>query len=210
MKHLLNYSKTLAIVGLFTLLLQSCGSVTNVWDYYVTNEVIVHKQGETTVSKKKLLLRKSESPSKSQLELIAVKQGDASFLVIGSHKIAKSFYVNDSLYSFDVTDIYSSVRGKDFIRQMGDLSIYFTHIPTQKCTEFLNGLETLKKSYSDAVVTKNATTQVDYYFSHNVFASFEKESAKQFPTECILWVGRRKHEISTKELVEALTELKGF
>ena len=92
MKQYLNYSKVFFSLGIL-FLLSSCGSsVTNVWDYYVTNEVIVHTPGENSIYKKKLLLRYQERVNKSQLELIAVKQDSAAFLVIGSHKVAKSFY----------------------------------------------------------------------------------------------------------------------
>lgn len=194
------------------LLLTSCGgsSVTNVWDYYVTNEVIQHKAESPSVSKRKLLYRDRESVKKSQLELIAVRQDDNAYLVIGSHKIAKSFLIHDSVYAFDVTDLYSRVRGDDFIRQMGDLNIFFTHIPASKCNEFLSNLEPLKKQFMDAKVSNGATTQIDFYLAHNVFVSFEKTRVGQSPSKCVLWVGRRRHEMSLETLVKVLTELKNF
>jgi hypothetical protein len=193
------------------LLLASCrSSVTNVWDYYITNEVVAHNPEEATVSKRKILLREQESVNKSQLELIAFRQDSSVFLVIGSHKIAKSFYIHDSLYHFDVKDLYSSVRGNDFIRQMGDLSIYFTHIPVAKCNEFLAKLDKIKSQYAAAAVSKNAVTQVDFYFAPHLFVSFEKTKAGQTPGKCNLWVGKRKHHLDTDDLVEALTELRSF
>lgn len=211
MKQYINYSKVLFSVGIL-FLLSSCGSsVTNVWDYYVTNEVIVHKSGENSVYKKKLLLREQERVNKSQLELIAVKQDSNAFLVIGSHKVAKSFMIKDSVYAFDVTDLYSRVRGSDFIRQMGDLNIYFTHVPAVKVNEFLANYELLKKQYADATVAKGATTQVDFYLAYNVFVSFEKTKAGQLlPSNCTLWAGKRKHEMSTKDLLKVLNEVKEF
>ncbi|MES2559881.1 MAG: hypothetical protein V4590_09090, partial [Bacteroidota bacterium] len=190
----------------------SCGSsVTNVWDYYVTNEVVKHKSGENTIFKKKLLLREQESVNKSQLEIIAVKQDSDAYLVIGSHKVAKSFMIKDSVYAFDVTDLYSRVRGNDFIRQMGDLNIYFTHVPVAKVNEFLANFELLKKQYADATVAKDATTQIDFYLAYNVFVSFEKHKAgQQLPSSCTIWAGKRKHQIGTKRLLDALTEVKNF
>jgi hypothetical protein len=157
-----------------------------------------------------MLYREVESVNKSQLELIAFKQDSNIYLVMGSHKVAKAFYINDSLYHFDVTDLYSSVRGNDFIRQMGDLSIYFTHIPVAKCNEFLAGFEKLKKQYASASVTEGAVTQVDFYFAHHVYVSFVKTRDGQQPSRCNVWVGKRKHEMSTADLVETLTELKSF
>jgi hypothetical protein len=211
MKQNINYSRVIFSLGIL-FLLSSCGSsVTNVWDYYVTNDVVVHKAGENAVYKKKLLLREKERVNKSQLELIAVKQDNDAYLVIGFHKIAKSFMIQDSLYAFDVRDLYSRVRGSDFIRQMGDLNIYFTHVPGTKVNEFLANYELLKKQYADATVAKGATTQVDFYLAYNVFVSFEKTKAGQsLPSHCTLWAGKRKHEMSTKDLVKALTEVKDF
>jgi hypothetical protein len=211
MKQFIHYSKVFFSVGIL-LLVTSCGSsVTNVWDYYVTNEVIVHKTGDNAIYKKKLLLREQERVNKSQLELIAVKQDSNAFLVIGSHKVAKTFMIKDSLYAFDVTDLYSRVRGNDFIRQMGDLNIYFTHVPVAKVNEFLANYELLKKQYADATVAKGASTEIDFYLSYNVFIGFEKTKAGQsLPSTCTLWAGKRKHELSTKDLIQVLTEVKNF
>jgi hypothetical protein len=206
----LKYYSTI-IAAAATLALTSCGSkVTKVWDYYVTNEVVVHKENQTAVSSRKLLFQKVEKVNKSQLDLVAVKQDSNAYLVIGSHKISKQFFIHDSLYSFDVADLYSRVRGEDFIRQMGDLSIYFTHVPKEKCNEFLATLDQMKKQYADAKVTKGSVTQIDFYFVHNVFVSLEKEKANQKPINCNIWVGRRKHEVAIKDLVKAFTELKNF
>lgn len=211
MKQFIHYSKVFLSAGIL-FLMTSCGSsVTNVWDYYVTNEVIVHKSGENSIFKKKLLYRDQEGVNKSQLEIIAVKQDSDAYLVIGSHKVAKSFMIKDSLYAFDVTDLYSRVRGNDFIRQMGDLNIYFTHVPVVKVNEFLGSFTLLKKQFAEATVTKGATTQIDFYLAYNVFVSFEKTKAGQsLPSACILWVGKRKHEVSTNKLIEFLTEMKNF
>lgn len=211
MKQFIHYSKVFLAAGIL-FLITSCGSsVTNVWDYYVTNEVIVHKSGENSMYKKKLLHREQERVNKSQLEMIAVKQDSDAYLVIGSHKVAKSFMIHDSVYAFDVTDLYSRVRGNDFIRQMGDLNIYFTHIPVAKVNEFLANYELLKKQYADAAVTKGATTHIDFYLAYNVFLSFEKTRAGQgIPPSCTLWAGKRRHEIGTKDLINVLTEMKNF
>jgi hypothetical protein len=205
-----NYSPTLLVAAVL-LLLTSCGSsITNVYDYYITNEVVEHKTNEATISKRKMLFREVESVNKSQLEFIAFKQDSDVYLVIGSHKVSKAFYLHDSLYHFDVTDLYSRVRGNDFIRQMGDLSIYFTHIPLAKCNEFLAKWEATKKQYAAASVSDDAITQVDFYFAHHVYVSFEKTRQGQQPNNCNVWVGKRKHEISTNDLIKALTELKNF
>ncbi|MES2781090.1 MAG: hypothetical protein V4651_14450 [Bacteroidota bacterium] len=211
MKQFTHYSKVFLTVGIL-FLMTSCGSsVTNVWDYYVTNEVVVHKSGENSIFKKKLLFRDQERVNKSQLELIAVKQDNDAYLVIGSHKVAKSFMIKDSIYAFDVTDLYSRVRGNDFIRQMGDLNIYFTHVPVAKVNEFLANYELLKKQFADATVAKGATTQIDFYLGYNVFVSFEKTKMGQtLPSSCTIWVGKRKHNLATQELVRVLTEAKNF
>lgn len=211
MKQFIQYSKVFLSVGIL-FFITSCGtSVTNVWDYYVTNEVIVHKAGENSITKKKQLYREQESVNKSQLEMIAVKQDSDAYLVIGSHKVAKSFMIKDSVYTFDVTDLYSRVRGNDFIRQMGDLNIYFTHVPVAKVNEFLVNFELLKKQYTDAAVAKDATTQIDFYLAYNVFVSFEKTKMGQtLPSECVIWVGKRKHAMSTNTLIEVLSEVKNF
>lgn len=210
MKQFLPTIQLLSVIGIL-FITQSCGnSVTNIWDYYVTNEVVVHKPNQTSISKRKLLLRTRDKGAKSQLDLVAVKQDSNTYLVIGSHSVGKSFYFNDSLYSFNVTDLFSNVRGNDFIRQMGDLSIYYTHVPAQKAIDFLASFETMRKSYLDAKIIDGATTQIDFYFSHNVFMSLEKKSKGDKPKTCLVWVGRRKHEVNINDLKEAFTELKNF
>lgn len=210
MKQVLHFTKIM-VAACSIFLISSCGSsVTNVWDYYVTNEVIVHKQNQTSISKRKLIHRENDGSNKSQLDLVAVRQDSMSYLVIGSHMVAKSFYFNDSLYSFNVNDLYSNVRGNDFIRQMGDLSIFYTHVSAERVTEFLSNFDRMRKAYQDAKVVKGATTQLDFYFSHNVFISFEKTSANQKPSKCYVWVGRRKHQVDTDDLQEAFAELKNF
>ena len=68
----------------------------------------------------------------------------------------------------------------------------------------------MRKQYADAPVSNNATTQVDFYFSSNVFISLAKNKMGQQASKCTLWVGRRKHVLSIKECVKVLTEIKNF
>lgn len=193
------------------LLLGSCSmSVTNVWDYYVKNHVEHHKAGQSSMSKSKVLYRKQESPNKAQLELIAYKSDSMKCLVIGSHKIAKAFIIYDTLYHFDVNDLYSSVRGNDFIRQMGDLSIYFTHISASDCDALQKGIDGLRAKFGQAMLTAGATSYMDYAVSPEVFVSAEKTSASQQLKEVTLWVGKRKHKMDADDLVKALQDFKSF
>jgi len=193
--------------------MSSCSeSVTNVYDYYIKNNIETHKAGTISSSKTKLLYRNQESINKSQLELIAFKNDKMKCLVIGSHKIAKSFYINDSIYYFDVNDLYTNVRGNDFIRQLGDLSIFFTHVPMDKCDIFLANLDKLKSEYMKAAVMDGTSAFFDFAISSDVYFSIEKK----FTTEYIenastyVWVGKRKHKVNMDEFVNAIKELKSF
>lgn len=191
--------------------MSSCGnSVTNVWDYYIKNNVEQHRIGQASTSKSKLLYRQQESVSKSQLELIAYKQDTLKYLVIGSHKVAKSFLIYDSIYHFDVSSIYSRVRGDDFIRQMGDLSIHFAHLPADLGERFTMAWPDIKNRYMQAKPGEGETVYIDYTLSSTIFLSFPKTAPVQEPAKCDLWVGRRKHEIRTEDLQKALADLKAF
>lgn len=191
-------------------LLTACSSTTNVYDYYLKNVVETHQTGKSATSKSKLLLRGFEGTNKAQVELIAYKTGTEKYLVLGSHKVAKAFYIHDSLYHFDVTDLYSRVRGDDFIRQMGDLTVFFTHIPAANADAFLTALPNLKTDYAALQPGKGEVAYVDYALAGDVVLTFEKHSATQQMKDCIIWIGKRKHEISVNELTKALTELKAF
>ncbi len=192
-------------------LLSSCGSskITNVWEYYVTNEVIQHQVDSTTLVKRKVLLTKQDEDNKSQFELIAVKQDSTVYLVIGSQKFAKTFNINDTQYVIDVVDVFPNMK-KEEMAQVGDLSIYFDKVPASKCIEFLDRLPEIRRQYTDAQVSEDAVTQIDFYLTHDVFFSLEKTRMGEQPTKCYVWVGRRKHAVGTKELVAALNELKKF
>jgi hypothetical protein len=194
-------------------LVASCApSVTNVWDYYIKNNLENHVAGSSSTSKARLLYRKQEYPGKAQLELVAFKNESRKCLVVGSHKIAKAFYLNDSLYHFDVDNLYSNVRGNDFIRQMGDLSIYFTNIPADRCEAFLAGIDKLKSDFMKAAVSEGSVTYVDFPISSDVFVSFEKKSPTQLADESniAVWVGKRRHEMKFADLVKAMQDLKSF
>lgn len=191
-------------------LLTACSSTTNVYDYYLKNEVETHKSGEIAASKSKLLLRLQESPNKAQVELVAFKTNDIKYLVFGSHKVAKAFYINDSLYNFDVTDLYSRVRGDDFIRQMGDLSVFFTHIPAANIEAFLVAWPNVQSQYTTQIPKDKETIYVDYALAGDVILSFEKNSATQKLTECTVWIGKRKHYISSANLLKAFNDFKTF
>jgi len=191
-------------------LLTACFSTTNVYDYYLKNVVETHQTGKSATSKSKLLLRGFESTNKAQVELIAFKTGTEKYLVLGSHKVAKAFYIHDSLYHFDVTDLYSRVRGDDFIRQMGDLTVFFTHIPAANAEAFLTALSNLKTDYAALKPGKDEVAYVDYALAGDVVLTFEKQSTTQQMKDCIIWIGKRKHVISVADLTKALDELKAF
>ena len=191
-------------------LLTACSSTTNVYDYYIKNAIEKHKTGEIATSKSKLLLRLNESPNKAQVELVAFKKDTLKVLVFGSHKVAKSFYINDSLYSFDVTDLYNRVRGDDFIRQMGDLSVFFTHIPASNVDAFLAAWPNVQSQYTTQIPKEKETLYVDYTLANDVILSFEKKSATQKLTECTIWIGKRKHHVSTINLLKAFNDFKTF
>lgn len=191
--------------------LSACSSsVTNVYDYYIKNNVERHSYGQTTESKTKLLYRKQESVKKSQLELVAFSQDSAKYLVIGSHKVAKPFMMYDSLYHFDVTDLYNRVRGNDFIRQLGDLSIFFAHIPAENCDMFLANWSAIKNRYMKAKPNSGEVVYIDYSFAHGIYLSFPKILNQSEPLSCDIWVGKRKHTISMNDFIKALEDLKAF
>ncbi len=193
-------------------LITSCASTsdTNVWDYYIKNDVEKHVEGVTTSSKSKMLFRNMESVNKAQFELLAYSQDTTKYLVIGSHKVAKAFFIHDSLYHFDVNNLYSSVRGNDFIRQLGDLSIYFTHVPAYRCNEFLDNWNDVKTKFNAAVPTSGETIYIDYALTNNVYISFPKSKPSQNQDNCVIWVGKRKHNVQTENLIKALNDLKSF
>lgn len=200
---------TLLICAASTLI--SCGnSITQVWDYYIKNNVEVHNQDGISITKSEMLYRKGEKVSKAQLEFIAFKQDDKKYLVIGSHKVAKNFYIHDTLYSFDVVSLYNKVRGDDFIRQMGDLSIYFTHIPYENIEKFLTNEAMVKDTFRVTRPVKSETVYVDYQLSPTVFISMPKDGNAKKPSDMILWVGHRKHELSYSTFVKILNEVKSF
>lgn len=201
--------KGLAILT-FTVLASCSSSVTNVYDYYLKNEVEAHKAGQNSTSKSKLLLRVNERTNKAQIELVAFKRDSVKYLVIGSHKVAKSFYIHDSLYSFDVNDLYSRVRGDDFIRQMGDLSIFFTHIPAGRAAMLADAMSGLKAQYASARPGTGEVVYIDYTIAADIIFSLEKRTATEKPVECTIWVGKRKHVIATADLEKALNDLKMF
>jgi hypothetical protein len=205
------YSQSI-IAASIVLLLSACGSssLTNVWEYYVTNEVVEHQPFVTSVSSRKLLYQEIDKNTKSQLDMIAVKQDTNIYLVLGSYKMATPFVLGDSTYAFGLSDLYSRSKGDDLVGKSGDLTLFFTQIPASKCIEFLDSLEIMRKQYADAPVSNNATTQVDFYFSSNVFISLAKNKMGQQASNCTLWVGRRKHVLSIKECVKVLTEIKNF
>ncbi len=198
-------------IFLLTASLVSCGhSVTNVWDYYIKNNVEVHIQDSITISKSELLYRAGESVTNAQIEFIAFKQDSMKYLVIGSHKIAKNFTIQDSVFTFDVKNLYSKVRGDDFIRQLGDLNIYFTHVPMENIDKLLNYIPVLRAAYKNTRPVKNETINVDYQLSPTVYISLPKDNNANNPSDVILWVGKRKHIINVNKLQDILNEMKAF
>ena len=208
-----NYKTGILFSILFALFLfTECSNTVNVYDYYILNNLANHENGRISNSKVKMLYRKKELSNKAQLELIAFKTDSMKYLVIGSHKLAKAFYLQDSIYYFDVNEIYSNVRGNDFIRQLGDLSIYFTNIPMQNCNKFLSSVERLKAEFNRISFTDGARNHVDYTFQSDVFISIEKRSSSQEAESATttIWVGKRKHTIDLEDLIKAIQDLKSF
>ncbi|MFI5221157.1 MAG: hypothetical protein ACHQK8_02440 [Bacteroidia bacterium] len=195
------------------LLLASCGeSVTNVYDYYIKNNIDRHEAGKILTGKSKLLYRHQEFSTKAQLELIAYNNGSTKCLVIGSHNVAKSFYIHDSIYYFNVNDLYSHVRGNDFIRQLGDLSIYFTYVSSQNCEAFMSNIDKLKSEYMKGMVMEKNLSHFDYAISDDVFVSIEKKNSAELleSAQTTLWVNRRKHVIKLDDLIKAMQEIKMY
>ncbi len=204
---------SLLLTATVVMLLSSCSSssVTNVWDYYVTNEVVQHRPGETAVSYRKLLYQEVDKTGKSQLDMIMVKQDSTVTLVLGSYKMSALFVIKDSTYAFGLNDLYSRDKGDDLVGKAGDLTVFFTQIPASKCIEFLDSAESFKRQFTEAKVTNKATTHLDFYFSSNVFMSIDKDKQNDgVPSKCTLWVGRRKHILSIKEFARVLNEVKNF
>lgn len=203
-----SFKKLLMISGAFAV--TACSSVTNVYDYYITNVVTKSHEAQTSTTKTKLVLRETEGNKKAQLEFILFKQDSSVSLVVGSHKVAKAFYIHDSLYQFDVADLYSRVRGDDFIRQMGDLSVFFTHIPASKVIAFLDEMPNIKQKYAAITPQKDVTEYLNYTIASDLIISFPKSKAGQQPAECVVWVGKRKHELATAQVVNALNYIRTF
>ena len=210
--NLSKIAKLCSVVSAITLLSACSQSVTNVYDYYIQNNVEQHDPGVVSASRTKLLYRDQELGSKAQLELIAFKNDRMKCLVVGSHKIAKAFYIHDTQYYIDVKDLYSNVRGNDFIRQLGDLSIFFTNIPSAQCDTFLVNVVKLKADYMKATPADGASANFDLSISSDVFVSLEKKSPTQSfeSASATLWVGKRKHNIKLEELVKVMQNLKSF
>ncbi|MCU0422925.1 MAG: hypothetical protein MUC81_08960 [Bacteroidia bacterium] len=200
----MNQLKT-SIGILSILLISACSSTTNVYDYYIRNVVESHQTGQLSTGSTKLLFRKIENPSKAQLELVYFKNDTNKVLVFGSHKVVKSFYLQDSVYYFDVTDLYNKVRGDDFIRQMGNLNIFFTHVPAAAIEKFLADWPSIKQSYTMLKPMKETTEEITYAIAYDVMVSFSKTQLGQKPDKAVLWIGKRKHEINTDELIAVFT-----
>jgi len=211
MKH---YQKaTLYFSLLFTLFIfTQCSNTVNVYDYYVLNNLANHESGNISSSKMKLLFRDKESGRGAQLEMIAFKSGSTKYMVIGSHKMAKPFYLNDSIYYFDIDEVYSNVKGSDFIRQLGDLSIYFTHISMKDCNTFIKSVEKLTEEFNKASPADGARSHIDYTIQSDVFISIEKKYATQSfeSSTATIWIGKRKHNINLDDFINAMHELTSF
>lgn len=205
-----NITKITAIALL--VVVSACSkSVTNVYDYYIKNAIESKPaMGVQAQSKSRLLFRSTESLNKAQIEMVAYKKDTLKYLVLGSHKVAKAFYIHDSLYHFDVTDLYNKVRGDDFIRQMGDLSVFFTHVPSANITALQENLGSLKAAYKAAKPLGGETIYIDYMLSADVLLSFEKKSASQSLNSCTIWIGKRKHEVSSYSLEKAISAFAAF
>ncbi len=213
MKFRVKNSNIIFYIIISVTILTSCSnSVTNVYDYYIKNNLQQHETGRIISSKTKLLFREQEMTNKAQIELVAFKSDNLKCLVIGSHKIAKQFYLYDSLYYFDVNDLYTNVRGNDFIRQLGDLSIYFTTISVENCNTFLANVDKLKFEFSKAAPPVGSSSSIDLTIQNDVFVSIEKKVFSD-PLELAtttLWVGKRKHTIRLDVLIQAFQDFKSF
>mgnify|MGYP000087108174 CR=1 FL=1 len=190
-------------------LITSCGGVTNVYDYYQTNVIDQHTKGVTQSTSSKLLLRLNEGASKAQFELIAYKSDSAKYLILGSHKMVKSINQNGNSTNYDVTDLITPIN-EDGVPHKGKLSIFFTHIPADDALAFIDALPALKTQYLALKPGKGQVMYVNYTMANDVVISFPKKSANQQPIDCVVWVGKRKHQLPTGQLTWALNNLRTF
>lgn len=190
-------------------LLASCAGVTNVYDYYQTNVIDQHTKGVATTTSSKLLLRLNEGATKAQFELIAYKSDTVNYLIWGSHKIVKAFKQNGNPVSYDITDLVTPVNA-DGTPHKGNLSIFFTHVPAADALAFLDTLPALKTQYLALKPGKGQVLYVNYALANDVVISFPKKSVTQQPIDCVVWVGKRKHQMPTGQLTWALNNLRTF
>jgi len=203
--------KTLTLIVL-GLALVSCGhSVTNVWDVYAKNQVAKYTQDSMTVTKTELLYRTGEATDKAQFEFVAFKQDTQKYLIIGSHTFGKTFNIQESSYVFNVKSLISKAKDEDYIRQVGELNVYFTHVPYEAIDRFLNYLPNLRASYKEnKPASGGQTLYIDYQLSPQVIVSFPKDGNNNNPSDVILWVGKRKHEMSMSRLIDIMNEMRDF
>ena len=190
-------------------LMTSCGGVTNVYDYYQTNVIDQHSKGATQSTSSMLLLRINEGSSKAQFELIAYKSDSAKFLIWGSHKMVKSVKQNGNTASYDVDDLNTPIN-EDGTPHKGNLSIFFTHIPAEDAYAFLDAWPALKTQYLGLKPSKGQVIYVNYTLANDIVISFPKKSVNQQPVDCVVWVGKRKHQMPTGQLTWALNNLRTF
>ena len=190
-------------------LITSCAGVTNVYDYYQTNVIDQHTKGETQSTSSKLLLRLNDGPSKAQFELIAYKSDTTKYLICGSHKMVKSVKQNGNTTSYDVADLITPINA-DGTPHKGNLSIFFTHVPVADALAFLDALPGLKTQYLGLKPSKGQVMYVNYTLANDIVISFPKKSVNQQPVDCVVWVGKRKHQMPTGQLTWALNNLRTF
>lgn len=190
-------------------LITSCAGETNVYDYYQTNVIDQHTKGATQNTSSKLLLRINEGPSKAQFELIAYQSDSEKYLILGSHKMVKSVKQNGSTVSYDVDELNTPVHA-DGTPHKGKLSIFFTHIPVADALSFLDALPALKTKYLALKPSKGQVMYVNYTLANDIVISFPKKSITQQPVDCVVWVGKRKHQLPVGQLTWALNNLRTF
>lgn len=200
--------KTLAIAGMA--LLASCsGTAVSVYDQYIKSGIRQRNTGESSSSSRKLLMLENDKQY-GQLELAAFKTDSGKFLVVGSIKQARTFYIHDSAYTFDVSTLYDKKSSPELSAQAGQLSIHYTHIDAGMASAFYTALMGMKQKYTQAAPGKDEVISFDYTLSPDLVISLEKTYKTQHPTRCTIWVARRKHVVQTAALEQALENLKLF
>lgn len=199
----------LFVAGAITFM-ASCAPQYNLYDYYQAHTIDQVNAGETNQAKSKLLMRDYDGKAQAQLELIAYKTDSAKYLVVGSQKITKNVDVKGQVFQMGVSEVYPKVKDEAVIRMIGDYTVYYTHISWEDATKFMEAMAGIKQAYAAMKPANGEVMYLDYAISSDVRISFSKSSPNQQPTECVLWVGKRRHFVVTGMLMDAMNYMRTF